>query len=83
MNSDITLREALKKFNSINAEYFSSRDISPEALEFFRRHDIAHVIFDCNTTLLGEGKVKLWTVFGTTLGFWKHMRAYSEADAFS
>ncbi len=83
MNTNLTLREAIQEFNSKNSKYFSSRDISLEAQEFFRCHDIAHVIFDCNTSIVGEGEVKIWSIFGTTLGFWKHLRGYAEADAFS
>lgn len=83
MNPNITLREAIEEFNSRNSQYFSDREVSPEAQDFFRRHDVAHVVFDCNTSILGEGKVKVWTIFGTTLGFWKHLKGYSEASAFS
>lgn len=83
MNPNITLREAIEEFNAENARYFSARDVSPQAQEFFQCHDIAHVVFDCNTSILGEGKVKIWTIFGTTLGFWKHLQAYAEADALS
>ena len=64
-------------------KYFSDRDTSDEAKEFFRCHDIAHVVFGCDTTIFGEGVVKIWTVFGTTLGFWKHIAGYNEADAFA
>ena len=83
MDTKVTLREAIKEFNSVNSKYFSSRDISLQAQDFFRCHDIAHVIFDCNTSIVGEGKVKVWSIFGTTLGFWKHLQGYAEADAFS
>jgi ubiquinone biosynthesis protein Coq4 len=82
MNPNFTLREAIEEFNSINSKHFTDRDVSPQAQDFFRCHDIAHVVFDCNTSILGEGKVKIWTIFGTTLGFWKHLQSYSEADAF-
>ena len=80
---NITLREAIIEFDSVNSKYFIERDFSVKAQEFFRCHDVAHVVFDCNTSILGEGKVKVWTIFGTTLGFWKHLHGYSEADAFS
>lgn len=83
MKSEITLREGFEKFNKKNMEYFSDRDTSDEAKEFFRCHDIAHVVFGCDTTIFGEGVVKIWTVFGTTLGFWKHIAGYNEADAFA
>ena len=31
----------------------------------------------CDTSLLNEDIVKMWTAFGTTLGFWKRIAAYS------
>lgn len=83
MKSEITLREGFERFNKKNAKYFSDRDTSEEATEFFRGHDIAHVVFGCDTSFFGEGVVKIWTVFGTSLGFWKHISGYQEADAFS
>ena len=69
-------------FYECNALNFTDREVSAKAQEFFACHDIAHVIFDCDTSIVGEGKVKLWTIFGTTLGFWNHLRQYSEANAF-
>jgi len=83
MKSQMTLSKAIQIFYEANSLNFSDRDISKEAKEFFKCHDIAHVIFDCDTSLIGEGKVKLWTIFGTTLGFWNHVKGYSEANAFT
>jgi len=83
MGKKLTLQEGLDAFNKKNAKYFSDRDTSEEAKEFFRCHDIAHVVFGCDTSIYGEGVVKIWTVFGTSLGFWKHITGYQEADAFA
>lgn len=73
MDENLTLKEAIKKFNATNYKQFSKRDISQEAKDFFRCHDTAHVVFGCSTSITGEGTVKIWTIFGTTLGFWKHL----------
>lgn len=85
MNDDptLTLRQGFERFAKANQAILSSRETSEEADRFFRCHDTAHVIFGCDASLFGEGTVKLWTIFGTTLGFWNHVRGYSEADAFS
>ncbi len=83
MNPQMTLREAIHVFDEINSLNFNDRDVSKDAQEFFKCHDVAHVIFDCDTSMLGEAKVKLWTIFGTTLGFWNHLKGYSEANAFT
>lgn len=58
-------------------------DASIEAKTFFESHDIAHVLFGCDISLYGEGVVKIWTLFGTTLGFWKHIRGYQDANAYA
>jgi ubiquinone biosynthesis protein Coq4 len=83
INSAQTLREELRRFCAVNEALFSARDMSPEAREFFRNHDTAHVVFGCDTSIFGEGVLKIFTIFGTTLGFWKHLTGYAEADAFA
>lgn len=76
----LTLAEALAEFREVHAESLHTREMSDDSREFFRRHDIAHVVFACDTSLLHEAMVKLWTAFGTTLGFWRHMGAYSREE---
>lgn len=77
-----TLREALSDFHTQNYKITANTEALHNAEAFYTSHDIAHVVFGCDTSMLGEGTVKLWTIFGTTLGFKKHIRAYSEANAF-
>lgn len=79
----LTLRQATEKFHEEHAVHFSGQDLSPEAKKFFLYHDTAHVVFGCDTSLFGEGIVKLFTIWGTTLGFRGHLAGYSEAGAFS
>jgi len=81
---NITLRQGLERFYKENKSYHShnKKGISCEAETFFKSHDIAHVLFGCDVSLFGEGSVKLWTIFGTTLGFWNHIKAYKYANAF-
>jgi hypothetical protein len=42
---------------------------STEALEFFRCHDAAHVIFGCGNSLNEEAIVKISSILGTSGGF--------------
>ena len=81
---NITLRQGLDEFYKRNHGYLSHHKIgvSNEAKAFFESHDIAHVLFGCDISLFGEGAVKLWTIFGTTMGFWEHITAYKESNAF-
>lgn len=76
----LTLEEALQEYYKINSELFYDRKIAEDSQAFFRSHDIAHVIFACDISLLNEAMVKTWTAFGTTLGFWKHIAAYSREE---
>ena len=83
MEDTITLRQGLEKFHTEYKNHLSheKKGISSEAQAFFRSHDIAHVLFGCDISLYGEGTVKIWTIFGTTLGFWKHLSGYQDANA--
>jgi ubiquinone biosynthesis protein Coq4 len=82
--TNITLRQGLEKFYKENMGYLShnKKEVSSEAKAFFYSHDVAHVLFGCDISLFGEGAVKIWTIFGTTLGFWNHIKGYKEANAF-
>ena len=84
MEDSITLRKGLEKFHKEYEDHLShnNAEISIEAQTFFKSHDIAHIIFGCDLSLYGEGVVKIWTIFGTTLGFWKHLTGYQDANAF-
>ena len=79
-----TLREGLERFYNEHESHLShtKEGIPSEVKAFFKSHDIAHVLFGCDISLFGEGSVKVWTIFGTTLGFWKHIGAYKKANAF-
>ena len=72
-------------FHKENKDYLShdKEGISSKAKAFFMSHDIAHVLFGCDISLFGEGSVKIWTIFGTTLGFWNHIGAYQEVNAYN
>ena len=82
MGKELTLREAFGKFHRENSRIDSDTEISNDSEIFFNCHDIAHVIFECDTSLRGEGIVKLWTIFGTTLGFVNHIKEYAGANAY-
>ena len=82
--SNLTLRQGLEKFYEEYTGHLNHHkiEISNEARTFFKSHDIAHVLFGCDISLFGEGSVKIWTIFGTTMGFWNHIRGYKKVNAF-
>ncbi len=73
--SNITLRQGLERFYATYENHLSHKKegLPAEVKSFFKSHDIAHVLFRSEISLMGEGSVKIWTVFGTTLGFWDHI----------
>lgn len=83
-HENVTLRQGLERFYEEHKSQLSHNreEIPDEVRSFFMSHDVAHVLFGCEISLYGEGAVKIWTIFGTTLGFWNHLRAYKEANAF-
>ena len=83
MEPELTLQQGLDQFREKNAKYFSDKPKSETAEPFMQSHDIAHVVFGCNTTIYGEGVVKVWTTFGTDQTFWKVTKGYNDASAFS
>lgn len=82
MEDHITLQQGLDFFHKKNKKYFADRATSPAGEAFLKSHDVAHIVFGCDTTIYGEGVVKIWTTFGTNLGFWKVVNGYNEASAF-
>lgn len=83
-DANLTLRQGLTQFYRYNKHLVLRQQagLSAEAAAFFRSHDIAHVIFGCDVSLFGEGSVKIWTLFGTTLGFRNHIKGYRSVNAF-
>jgi hypothetical protein len=75
----MTLREGL-------CELYGSRDdlVTEDgdsgSSDFFRCHDVAHVVFGCSTTLTNEALVKIWSFFGTTAGL-SLLRDYRSSES--
>lgn len=42
--------------------------MADDARQFFRSHDVAHVVLGCGIDLVDEARVKVASVFGTTGG---------------
>lgn len=73
--SSQTLREGLAEYRDAHDGLVVGRGLSEAAREFFRCHDVAHVVFGCSTSLTNEAMVKIWSFFGTTAGLGL-LRAY-------
>ena len=79
-----TLAEGLGEY--MHAHPFLKRGdaLSIEAQEFFRCHDVVHVVYGCDTSLNQEAVVKLSSFFGTTEGFavMRGYRLYESLDIY-
>lgn len=75
-DTKLTLAEGLREYYASRDGLASGRGLSDEAREFFRCHDVAHVVFGCSTELLDEAIVKIWSFFGTSAGLslWRGYR---------
>ncbi len=48
LESDITLEQGIAEYRELNPSLDDARKATPEGTEFFRCHDVAHVIFACD-----------------------------------
>ena len=63
--NDLTLADALQLHYERNPQFtIWSAYNSERAKKLVKAHDISHIIFGCDTTLLGEMRVQLWAKFG-------------------
>lgn len=79
-DSSQTLAQAIQEYNAVHARQLRTRHLSAAAVEFFRCHDVVHVVFGCDITLRDEAIVKINSVFGTTAGLGV-LRGYSLAES--
>lgn len=69
------------------AEYFAAHSdlkreahfVSADARQFFRSHDIVHLLYGCGTSMPDEAIVKLASLFGTTGGL-QVLRGYTHHE---
>jgi hypothetical protein len=76
-----TLEEGLVEYFAAHPGLKRDADLlSTEAREFFRSHDVVHVLYGCGTSMPEEAIVKLASLFGTTGG--RHvLRGYTHHEA--
>jgi ubiquinone biosynthesis protein Coq4 len=72
-DSSLTLREALKDYYEANPHLLDSSEHSSEVREFFRSHDLIHVVFGCDTSFVHEARADLWTMMGTDVGIRRYL----------
>lgn len=79
-DSPQTLEEGLAEYFSAHPDLKRDADLlSPEARQFFRSHDIVHVLYGCGTSMPDEAIVKLASLFGTDGGL-PILRGYTQLE---
>ena len=65
-DSRMTLRQGLSEYFGKSPGLMDAAEL-PQDLELgLRSHDVAHVVFGCDTSLLGEVVLARWSLFGVT-----------------
>jgi ubiquinone biosynthesis protein Coq4 len=74
----LTLEKALEIHYSLNPQFTHWNKYHSEiAKKLIKAHDITHIVFGCDTSLLGEMRVQLWTKFGVKSFSWKETLKYA------
>ena len=74
----ITLQDALRKHYLLNPQFTVwSQYKSDNAKKLVKAHDISHLVFGCDTSLLGEMRVQLWAKFAVQKFGFKESLTYA------
>jgi ubiquinone biosynthesis protein Coq4 len=71
-SENLTLKEALDEHYRVNPTFTRYDEFEREKSQILMRaHDMSHVIFGCDTHLLGEMRVQTWVSYGCIFPLWK------------
>ncbi|MEC4983947.1 MAG: hypothetical protein SAJ37_01350 [Oscillatoria sp. PMC 1068.18] len=73
-NSQQTLQVALEEYYAKHPGLITEDNSSSEVAKLFRLHDIAHVVFGCDTSICEETLTDTWTIFGSTVKFSEYLK---------
>jgi len=73
-DSALTLAAGLEEYYRGHPGLLRPESISPDSAALFRRHDICHVIFGLDTTMVDEAMADLRTVLSTDVGVRRYVR---------
>ena len=81
--NDLPLAEALQRHYVLNPQFTVWSDYKSDvAQKLVKAHDISHIVFGCDTSLLGEMRVQLWAKFGVqSFGFRESLNYAKEKEA--
>ena len=70
----MTLSEGLREYYSGHQGLVQPDKMDADTARFFRSHDMCHVLFGLDTTLVDESLADLWTLLGSNVGFRTYAR---------
>ncbi len=68
----LTLGEAVEEFYTVNEHKFSKPDPKTTWTELLVHHDVGHVFFGVNTTIMDEAAGDCWTLLGSDMTLKKY-----------
>lgn len=77
-NCPLTLREAVDEFYALNAHIFTPPAPNTDWTTLLVHHDVGHVFFGVNTSILDEAAGDYWTLLGSDLSL-KEYIAYAKS----
>jgi ubiquinone biosynthesis protein Coq4 len=78
---NITLRQALDKYYAQNLGFYQPNQLDDDSRKVFYAHDVCHIIFGCDTSLVGEAKVEQWTIHSTNFNFKEYIDTVLSTEA--
>ena len=77
----LKLREAVEEFYSINSHCFAKPDPKTSWSNLLVYHDVGHVFFGVNISVLDEAAGDYWTLFGTDMTFKEYLEYAKTPEA--
>jgi ubiquinone biosynthesis protein Coq4 len=78
---DISLKEALDRYYDRNPGFYQPSQLDDNSRKVFFAHDVCHIIFGCDTSLVGEAKVEQWTIHSTNFNLKEYIDSMIGTEA--
>jgi ubiquinone biosynthesis protein Coq4 len=78
---DISLKDALDQYYAQNPGFYQPSQLDDDSRKVFFAHDVCHIIFGCDTSLVGEAKVEQWTIHSTNFNFKEYVDTVLSTEA--
>jgi ubiquinone biosynthesis protein Coq4 len=77
----ITIQQALDRYYAQNPDFYQPDRLDDDSRKVFFAHDVCHIIFGCDTSLVGEAKVEQWTIHSTNFNFQEYVDMVLSTEA--